>query len=126
MKTWKLSNDKGFEKELDAGTTRKDAELILAAMPAGWTLTSTGSDGRAKPTRRSAYSKNDRHGFWPTRSAIPREEALQRVLRSEPRVRMNDAPVVTMQYDPADRPLSATRTGHGSRCYCTDCLTDKK
>lgn len=105
MKTWKIADGNGYEEELEAGTTRKDAELILGALPAGWTLAWTGSDDRPKPTRKSAYSKKDRHGFWPTTSVIPREESLVRVLKSPVRVRMNDDPVVTMQYDPTDRPV---------------------
>jgi hypothetical protein len=104
MKIWKIADGNGYEEELEAGISKKDAELVLAALPAGWTLTSTGTTERPRP--RSAYSKRDRHGFWPTSSRIPREESLQRVLRTPRRVRMNDDPVVTMHLDPTDRPVS--------------------
>jgi hypothetical protein len=105
-KIWIVSNGKGHEEKLEAGTTRKDAELILGALPEGWTLTWTGSDDRQKRTRKSAYGKRDRHGFWPTTSVIPREESLVRVLALPGRVRINDDPVVTMHLNPTDRPVS--------------------
>jgi hypothetical protein len=104
MKTYKLSDGNGNEVDLDAGTTKSDAELILANLP-GWSLTSTGTDDRPSRRPRTAYRKGNKHGHWPLSSAVPREESLQRVLASERRVRMDDAVVVTMEYDPADRPV---------------------
>jgi hypothetical protein len=107
VKIFKIADGNGYEEELEPGTTKQDAELIIAQLP-GWTLTATGNDDPKPPKqrRKSAYSRKDRHGFWPLTSAVPREESLVRVLQSGVRVRMNDAPVVTMEYDPTDRPVS--------------------
>jgi hypothetical protein len=106
VKVYKVANGKGFEEELEPGTTKAEAELIVAQLP-GWTLTVTGNDDPKPPSRRkSTYGRHDRHGFWPTSAAVPREESLVRVLTSPVRVRMNDDPVVTMHLDPTDRPVS--------------------
>jgi hypothetical protein len=108
MKIYKIADGNGYEEELEPGTTKSDAEMILAALPAGWTLTSVTKDAPKPPRQRlkSTYGKHDRHGHWPTSAAIPREESLVRVLKSPVRVRMNDDPVVTMHLDPTDRPVS--------------------
>jgi hypothetical protein len=105
-KIWTIADGNGYEEKLEPGTTKKDAEMILGALPEGWTLTSTGNDDRPKRTRKSVYSKTDRHGFWPTTSVIPREESLVRVLKTDYTIRMNDDPVVTMHLDPTERPVS--------------------
>jgi hypothetical protein len=104
---YKVVNGKGFEEELEPGTTKAEAELIVAQLP-GWTLVVTGNDDPkpARPKRKSTYGRRDRHGFWPTSAAVPREESLVRVIKSPVRVRMDDAPVVTMHLDPTDRPVS--------------------
>jgi hypothetical protein len=110
MKTWTIADGNGYSEDLDAGTTKKDAELILASLPAGWTLTSRGND-EPKPTqtrRKSAYGRDKnraRHGYWPTTSAIPRESALVRHLPAPVRVRMDDAPVFTYELNAAERPV---------------------
>jgi hypothetical protein len=106
MKVYKIADGNGYEEELEPGTTKQEAELIMANLP-GWSLTVTGNDDpkSARQRRKSAYGNGRNHGYWPTTSAIPREESLVRVLKSEPRVRMDDAPVVTMHLDPTDRPV---------------------
>ena len=106
MKMFSVIDGNGYEEELEPGTTKEDAELILASLP-GWTLKVTGNDD-PKPKRqgrKSAYGKGRTHGYWPTTSAVPREESLQRVLKTKRRVRINEDPVVTMHYDPTDRPV---------------------
>jgi hypothetical protein len=106
MKTFKIADGNGYEQELEPGTTKQEAELMMAELP-GWTLTVTGNDDPkpARQKRKSAYGKGRNHGYWPVSSAIPREESLTRVLKSEVRVRMDDAPVVTYHLDPTDRPV---------------------
>jgi hypothetical protein len=106
VKTYKIADGNGYEEELEPGTTKQDAKLIIAQLP-GWTLTTTGDDDPkpAKQKRKSAYGKGRNHGYWPTSSAVPREGALVRVLTTPVRVRMDYAPVVTMEYDPTDRPV---------------------
>lgn len=106
MKMFRVADGTGYEQELEPGTTKEEAELILASLP-GWTLIATGNDDPKPPRqgRKSAYGKGRNHGYWPTTSAVPREESLTRVLKSETRVRINEDPVVTMHLDPTDRPV---------------------
>lgn len=106
MKMFSVVDGNGYEEELEPGTTKEDAELILANLP-GWTLKVTGNDDPKPPRQRrqSAYGRGRNHGYWPTTSAVPREESLTRVLKSETRVRMDDEPVVTKHLDPTDRPV---------------------
>jgi hypothetical protein len=76
VKTYKIADGNGYEEELEPGTTKQEAELIMANLP-GWSLTVTGNDDTkpARQRRKSAYGKRNRHGFWPTTSAIPRESS---------------------------------------------------
>jgi hypothetical protein len=126
VKIWTVTNDAGFSENLDPGTTKAEAELVLAALGDGWKLTSMSIGPETRQRPKSAYKKRKTTRNWPMSSTIPRESALYRALPTERRVRMNEDPVVTMEYNPTNRPVVAPRTDHGSRCYCDECQITRR